>query len=239
MRGGAGGGRAGPALPVRAAGTRAREAAAAHARPPPRPATDRALSSGARDAQAVPEHAAVRARSARLPWRRAPSAVRSQLAGHAQLARRRARVGRHLARRGCDSAARDELGLRSPPANANGEVGRAHAATRAIGEIALHAAVLQRVERDSGEPTAFAQQVPGGRQPPVERAELVVHRDADGLEHALGGVAATELLGGRHGRLDRVHELEGGLYRSRLPPPRDGTRDLPGKALLAVTPEQL
>src|SRR5205823_11438408 len=239
MCGRAGGDRAGPGLPVRAAGTPAREAAAAHARPRPRPGTVRALSSGARDAQAAPERAAVRARSGRLPWRRAPSALRSELPADAQLARRRARVGRYLARRGCDSARRDELRLRSAPAHANGEVRRAHAATRAIGEIALHAAVLQRVERDSGEPTAFAQQVPGGRQPPVERPELVVHRDADGLEHPFGGVAAAELLGGRHGRLDRVHELEGGLYRSRLPPPRDGTRDLPGKALLAVTPEQL
>src|SRR5437764_264351 len=64
-------------------------------------------------------------------------------------------------------------------------------------------------------------------------------RGAGGLEHALGRMAAAELLGGRHGRLDRVHELEGGLYRSRLTPPRDCTRDLPGKALLSVAPEQL
>ena len=42
------------------------------------------------------------------------------------------------------------------------------------------------------EPAAVAQQLPGQRQRAVERAELVVHRDPDRLEDALGRVAAAE-----------------------------------------------
>ena len=44
-----------------------------------------------------------------------------------------------------------------------------------------------------------AQEVPGQRQRRVELVELVVHGDPDGLEDALGRVAAAE-AGGRRAR---------------------------------------
>ena len=42
------------------------------------------------------------------------------------------------------------------------------------------------------EAATLAQQLPRERQRAVERAELVVHRDPDRLEHALGGMPAAE-----------------------------------------------
>ena len=58
-----------------------------------------------------------------------------------------------------------------------------------VGEEVLHAAVLERVEGDPGEHAALAQQAPGERQRAVELAELVVDRDPQRLEGALGGMA--------------------------------------------------
>src|SRR5437764_10744901 len=50
---------------------------------------------------------------------------------------------------------------------------------------------------------------------------------------------AAETLRGRYARLDRVDQIESGLERRVLPPPRDRARDLPGEALLAVAAEEL
>ena len=53
----------------------------------------------------------------------------------------------------------------------------------------------------AAEPAARAQHLPGRGQRAVERAELVVHGDADRLEDALGGMAAAEAArGGRDAR---------------------------------------
>jgi len=52
--------------------------------------------------------------------------------------------------------------------------------------------VLERVEGDGREAPAGTQDLPGQRERALERAELVVDRDADRLEGALGGVAAAE-----------------------------------------------
>src|SRR6185437_14705321 len=88
-------------------------------------------------------------RSGQPLWRRAASAVRLQLARHAELARRRTRIRRDLSLGGRDRAPGQQLGLGSTPADAHGELGRAHAASRAIRQEALDAPVLQRVEGDS------------------------------------------------------------------------------------------
>ena len=134
-------------------------------------------------------------------------------------ARRRADFERGLSATspgvGRDRAAEHELGLRRAAAAAHGQVGRADAAARAVGEEALHAPVLERVERDRGEPAADAQQVPRARERGVELAELVVDRDADGLEGALRRVPAGEAgRRGDRGR-DRVDELERGRRAAR------------------------
>src|SRR5436309_2939186 len=80
---------------------------------------------------------------------------------------------------------------------------------------------------------------PGGRECPVERLELVVHGDANRLEHPLGGVPAGEARRGRQRRLDRLDQLMGRLDRGLRPSPRDRARDLARVALLAVCAEEL
>src|SRR4029079_17120469 len=81
-------------------------------------------------------------------FRKGPLVLLPERAGGPQAGRLRARVVRDLARRRRDRAAEDRLGLRGAAARAHGQVGRADAAARLIGEEALHAPVLERVERD-------------------------------------------------------------------------------------------
>jgi hypothetical protein len=69
--------------------------------------------------------------------------VLQELAGDAQARRRGAGVGGDLARGGDDGSAGDELGERLAAAGADGQVRRADAAARAVGEEALHAPVLE------------------------------------------------------------------------------------------------
>src|SRR5439155_27169587 len=126
----------------------------------------------------------------------------------------RARVPGELAGRRGDRAAEDRLGLGCAPARANRQVGRADAAAGALGEEALDAPVLERVEGDGGEAAAGAQELPRERQRGVELLELGVDRDPDGLEGALGRVAAAEARGRRDRGGDGVDELEGGGERS-------------------------
>ena len=146
---------------------------------------------------------------------RAISALHVGAAGHTQAAGLRAGVLGDLAGRGRHRAPGDQLGLGLTPADADRKVGRAGAAAGAIGHELLDAAVLQRVEGDGGQAAAGAQQRPGRGQRAVDRAQLVVHRDADGLEHAPGRVAPGEVRGDRRGALDDLHELVGALDRRR------------------------
>ena len=157
-----------------------------------------------------------------------------ELAGGAQPCGLRARVLGDLAGRGRDGAAEDALGLGRAPAAADGQVGRADAAARAVGEEALDAAVLERVEGDRGQPALGAQELPRQRQRGVELLELAVDRDADRLEGALGRVAAAEARGRGDRRGDGVDELEGGGERAELAAADDLARDPLGVALLAV-----
>src|SRR5207302_643521 len=88
------------------------------------------------------------------PWRRrrGPSGRPVlELAGRPQPTGAGAWVVGHLAGGRSDRALREELGLRGSPAGAHGEVRRADAAARPRGQEALHATVLERVERDRGE----------------------------------------------------------------------------------------
>ena len=152
-----------------------------------RAARDRARTRGAgRAARAVEAARACGGRGRARERASCAHLLVGELAGGAQAGRLRARVVGDLARRRRDRAAEHELGLRRPAAAADGQVGRADAAARAVGEEALDAAVLERVERDRGEPAADAQQVPRARERLVELAQLVVDRDPDRLERALG-----------------------------------------------------
>ena len=124
------------------------------------------------------------------------SALLPELAGGPEASRLRSGVGRDLARRGHDRAAVHELRLRRVAADADGQVGRADAAAGLLGEEALDAPVLERVEGQRGE---------RGRRPSATShasgsassscCELAVDGDPDRLERALGRVAAGEARG--------------------------------------------
>src|SRR3954451_18852544 len=103
-----------------------------------------------------------------------------------QSSRLRTGIGRDLARRGDDRAAVDELGLRRVAAHADGQLGRADAPARAVGEEALDAAILERVEGERGEPAADLEHREGQRERLVELLQLAVDGDPDRLEGALG-----------------------------------------------------
>ncbi len=70
-------------------------------------------------------------------------------------------------------------------------------------------------------------------------AELVVDRDADRLEHALGRVAARELRRHRDRRLDRLDQVVGRLEFPARAATRDRAGDRAREALLAVLVEEL
>src|SRR6188472_4768359 len=103
----------------------------------------------------------------------------------------RARVGRDLLGAGSNGAAGQQLGFRLAAADTDRQLRRANATASALGEEALGAAVLERVESDRGEAAAERQHRPGARQRVVERVELTVDGDPDSLEAALGRVAAA------------------------------------------------
>src|SRR3954447_11887962 len=63
-----------------------------------------------------------------------------------EASRLRTGIGRDLAGRGDDRATMDELGLRRVATHADRQLGRADAPAGAVGEEALHAPVLERME---------------------------------------------------------------------------------------------
>ena len=136
---------------------------------------------------------------------------------------------------GHHGAAGQQLGLGRPPARADGKVGRADAAPRALGQEALDPAVLERVERDRGDAPARAQDRPRARECTVEVLQLMVDRDPNGLKDALGGRAPAELPphGRRQRRFDRCHQLARGLERRALAAAHDLARDRARVGLLA------
>jgi hypothetical protein len=73
----------------------------------------------------------------------------------------------------------------------------------------------------------------------VERGELVVHLDAQGLEDALGRMALAEPRGRRDRALDRLDEVARPLERLLAAAPHDRAGDRAGVPLLAVAAEDL
>src|SRR5205807_4425057 len=122
-------------------------------------------------------------------------------------------------------------------AHAHGQLGGADASTRPVGEEALHTAVFKRVEGDPSQPASWAEDAPGQWQRFVELIELVVDRDAKGLERPLGGMAGGESGRSRNRRLDHVDQLERALQRLVPALGDDGARDRSREALLAEVPQ--
>src|SRR5262249_50291335 len=155
-----------------------------------------------------------------------------QLARTTEVRGLRTRVVGDLARGRRDRAARQQLALGRAAADADGQVGRADAASRALGEEALDAPVLERVERDRAQDAAGRQHLPRARKAVVDLLQLGVDGDPDRLEGALGRVAAAELRGDRDRGLDHLDERLRRLDRRLLAGADDRAGDLAGVALL-------
>jgi hypothetical protein len=83
------------------------------------------------------------------------------------------------------------------PADADREVGRARAAALAVAHEGLYDPILERVEADHREPAGRPQSFECCGQRTLERTELVIDRDAQGLEDALRRMTVTEARGAR------------------------------------------
>src|SRR5207244_185667 len=114
-----------------------------------------------------------------------------------------------LAGRGPDRLARGRAQLGLLSAHADGEVRRALTTALEVAHESLHRAVLERVEADHGKATAGTEHRERCGQRGLERAQLVVHRNAQRLEDTLRGMAVAEA--GRRGNrgLDRLDEVAG------------------------------
>src|SRR5690349_24910029 len=97
------------------------------------------------------EPGVLRARRVRLQLPSARLLALADLERSAQMRRRRAGISLELLRPGSDGALREQLCLGFPPAHADRDLGRADTAAGAVGEEALDAPVLQRVEGDRAE----------------------------------------------------------------------------------------
>src|SRR5665647_1643104 len=126
---------------------------------------------------------------------------RAQPLRRAQPHRRRSRVGRTFGVVGLLRAPGEQaqvrtvaLGLHREPAGG--------ARLGAPGQGVLDQPVLEGVVREHQDAATDRQALDGRRKRPLERAELVVDLDPDGLERALGRVAAGGPGGRRDGRPD-------------------------------------
>src|SRR6266540_4447439 len=119
-------------------------------------------------------------------------------------------------------------------ADADRELGRAHAPPLLVAKEPLDDAILERVEADHREPAARAQHLERGRQRLLERAELVVDSDPKRLEHALRRMALAEARRRGDGGLDRLDEVTGALEGLLAASLDDCPGDLARVALLAV-----
>src|SRR5205814_2116797 len=81
--------------------------------------------------------------------------------------------------------------------------------------------VLERLEGNGGQHAAIGEEAPGERQRAVELPELVVDRDPQCLEGALGGMTSGEASGSGDGGVDGVHQLERRADRPLLAPAHD------------------
>src|SRR3990172_7159231 len=97
----------------------------------------------------------------------------------------------------------DEVQPRTPTANADGQLRRTGAASSLGGEEAFDDAVFERVVADHHQPPTRPQQGEGPGKPALERLELTVDRDAQGLEDPCRGMdppAGRSRVRGRRGR---------------------------------------
>src|SRR6185503_17038262 len=92
--------------------------------------------------------------------------------------------------------------LRLASTRADWQVGRTDTASRGLPEALLHHAILERVEADDGDAAARGGQLEGQLEALSELLELVVDRDPQRLERALGRVALAEARRRGDGLLD-------------------------------------
>src|SRR3954452_15635491 len=97
------------------------------------------------------------------------------------------------------------------------------------------------MEADDPQATAGMEDVPCQRKRLVERAELVVHDDADRLKDPLCRVATAELTlhGRRNSGTNCIDQLGRRFERRLAAAAHDLARDLLGEALVAVGPERI
>src|SRR5882724_8565994 len=93
------------------------------------------------------------------------------------------------------------------------------------------------MEADHREPAPGPQHRECGGQRGLERAELVVHRNPQRLEHALGGMPVAEAGRSRNRSLDCLDEVARSFERLFLTATDDRLCDLSRVALLAVALE--
>ncbi len=113
-------------------------------------------------------------------------------------------------------------------------MGRTDAIARFTEEVLLHRPVLERVEGDDREAATRPQDGHGGLEAAPQVRELVIHRDAQRLEHArrrIDGPATSGSL--RLHAEDETTEIVGGHEWLARAPPHDGRRDAAGLRLLA------
>ena len=114
-------------------------------------------------------------------------------------------------------------------------MGRTNAVARFAEHESLHDPIFERVERDDRETTLWSKERERGVQTLLEIRELVVHRDAQRLEHASRGIdGARALLFHAEHEATEVIRGEERLTRATA---HDGRRDATGLRLLAVLGE--
>ena len=102
----------------------------------------------------------------------------------------------------------------------------------------LHDAVLQRMEGDHQQPPAGGQQVHKVAERLPERVQLVVQRDAHGLERAAGRMPVVLAAHGfGDGRIHHGHQVARGQDRRFRPPFHKDLRNARGPFFLAILGE--
>ena len=96
----------------------------------------------------------------------------------------------------------------------------------------IDAAIFEGVKSNDSQASAWSEELQGLIQRGVELLELIVDRDADGLEAAGRGMRSTVVIAACLG--DALRQREGAVPRSPL---KDGSGDASSPRLFAVGPE--
>src|SRR6478672_11233871 len=121
--------------------------------------------------------------------------VSAKLHRDAKAGRLRTRVACDLRRRRADRPSRRRAQRRAGAAGTDRELGRTRAPVFLVAQEALDDPILERVEGDDREASVRPEHLERRRERALQRAELVVHLDAQRLEDALGRVAFPEPRG--------------------------------------------